>query len=315
MNKNDECYIVKDLATPYVENLINIKSKKFVEKHLQNCNNCKKYYSDITSNIFNEYKNEKNKEEHELDFLKKVRKRMNILKRTLISIILIISIIILSLFVKCQFITKIINNAYNQIEHLKTIDNYKLTETTISKNYTKNSDFETTTNYYYKDGKYKIDNGNSIYFYEDNSYKKIYVYNDLKQIDYYTQNFIETKKGNIFDEFSEIITYKQLPGLLKLGLSTRISTLNGINCYVIRNGNKDSFREIWIDKEKNIVLKRVEEVTSKYCRETIYTLYENVVTDKDIDASILETEQYREYTKNNITYNASTEIKNVTITN
>ena len=67
--------------------------------------------------------------------------------------------------------------------------------------------------------------------------------------------------------------------------------------------------------KKNIVLKRVEEVTSKYCRETIYTLYENVVTDKDIDASILETEQYREYTKNNITYNASTEIKNVTITN
>ena len=131
MNKNDECDIIKDLAVPYVENLINSKSKIFVEEHLKNCEDCKKYYRDMSSNILNESQNEKRKEKHELDFLKKIRKNLNILKITLIVILMIVSVIILSFFIKYQTITKIVNNSYNQIEYLQTLDNYKLTKNTI----------------------------------------------------------------------------------------------------------------------------------------------------------------------------------------
>lgn len=310
MNKSDECDIVKDLAAPYVENLINSKSKKFVEEHLKNCDNCKKYYNDINSNILNESHNEKIKEKQELDFLKKIRKNMSILKIILFVILTIIIVVILSIFIKCQTITKIVNDAYDQIEYLKTLNNYKLVEKTITTNYPDNDTSEIIATYYYKDGKYKNEYGNTTCYYEDNSYNKIYVYLDLKQIDYHTQNFIENNKGETFETFYEIISYKQLSGLFNLLLSIRTDKFNGIDCYVIRNGNNNSYREIWIDKETNTVLRRIEENYSKYYRETIYTLVENQVTDEDVSSSILDTEQYKDYTRNNTTYNATKEIKN-----
>lgn len=310
MNKSDECDIVKDLAAPYVENLINSKSKKFVEEHLKNCDNCKKYYNDINSNILNESHNEKIKEKQELDFLKKIRKNMSILKIILFVILTIIIVVILSIFIKCQTVTKIVNDAYDQIEYLKTLNNYKLVEKTITTNYPDNDTSEIIATYYYKDGKYKNEYGNTTCYYEDNSYNKIYVYLDLKQIDYHTQNFIENNKGETFETFYEIISYKQLSGLFNLLLSIRTDKFNGIDCYVIRNGNNNSYREIWIDKETNTVLRRIEENYSKYYRETIYTLVENQVTDEDVSSSILDTEQYKDYTRNNTTYNATKEIKN-----
>lgn len=312
MNKNDECDIVKDLAAPYVENLINSKSKEFVEEHLKNCDSCKKYYSDINSNILNESHNEKIKEKHELDFLKKIRKNMSILKIILFVILSIIVVVMLGIFIKCQTVTKIVNDAYDKVEYLKTLDNYKLVEKTINKNYTANDTSEIISTYYYKDGKYRNDYGNTTCYYEDDSYNKIYVYHDLKQIDYHTQNFIENKKGGTFDTFYEIISYKQLSGLFNLFLSIRTDKFNNIDCYVIRNGNNNnSYREIWINKETNIVLRRIEENYSKYYRETIYTLVENQVTDEDVSSSILDTEQYKDYTRNNTTYHATQEIKNI----
>lgn len=312
MNNNDECDIVKDLAILYKENFINSRSKKFVEEHLKTCNECQKYYSDINLNILRETKNEKIKEKHELDFLKKVRKKMNILKVSLICIIIIITAVMIGVFIKYQIVTRTINNSYNKIEYLKTLDNYKLTTKTLNINYTQNDTYEIATNYYYKNGKYKYNYDNTTCYYEDDSYNKIYVYNDLKQIDYYTQNFIENRKGSTFNIFNEIISYKnELPELFKLILSIRTERFNGIDCFVIRSGNKQSYTEVWIDKDTNLVLRRVEKEYLKLYRETTYTLVENEVTDEDVDSAILETEQYKEYTRNEVTNNATKEIKRI----
>lgn len=312
MNNNDECDIVKDLAIPYTENLINSKSKKFVEEHLKTCKECEKYYSDINSNILSETKNAKIEEKHELDFLKKVRKNMNILKIILICIIIIIGAIIMGVFIKYQIVTKVVNNSYDKIEYLKTLDNYKLTTKTVSINYAKNDTYEIVSNYYYKNGKYKYNYDNTTCYYEDDSYNKIYVYNDLKQIDYYTQNFIENRKGNTFNIFNEIISYEnELPGLFKLILSIRTERFNGIDCFVIRNGNNENYKEVWINKDTNIVLRRIEEKYLEFYRETTYALVENEVTDEDVDSSVLETDQYKEYTKNEIINNATKEIKKI----
>lgn len=311
MNKNYECDITKDLAIPYVEKIINSKSKIFVEEHLKDCENCKKYYSDITSNIFEEYQKQKKNEIKELDFLKKIRKNMDILKITLITVLIIIGAIIIGSFVKCQQITKIVDNAYNTIENLKTLDNYKLTQKTSDTNYEQNTSFEITSSYYYKEGKYKFDMGNMVSYYEDDSYNKICVYNDIKQIDYYTQNFIETKKGEPFEQFYEIISYKnELPGLFKLMLSLRTDIFNGVECYVIRNGNDGSYKDVWIDKETSLVV-RIVEKDQKYYREKTYTFIQNQVTDEDVNSSVLETEQYKEYIKKEIKYNATKEIKDI----
>lgn len=312
MNKNDECEIVKDLAIQYVENIINDKSKIFVEQHLSNCDSCKRYYSDISLNIQNEKKNERKNDKFELDFLKKIRRNMNILKITLSIILLIISILVLGIFIKYQNITQLIDKSYERIENIKTLDNYKLIQKTIYIDYENDASNEITTNYYYKDGKYKISYGNTTIYSEDDSNNLIYVYDDLKQIDYCRQNFVAKRKGDIFDVFSEIKSYKnELSGLYKLILSKYTDRFNGIDCYVIRMGNDDSYRDVWIDKNTYNVLRVVDATYSKYYRETIYTLAENEVTNEDVNSSILKEATYNDYTKKEVTYNATEEIKNI----
>lgn len=312
MNKSDECDIAKDLAVPYIENLINTKSKAFVEEHLRNCSQCQKYYNDMNSDILNETQNERRKDNFELDFLKKVRKNMSVLKIILIIIIIIISVIILSMIIKYKKVTKIVDSSYNSVESLKMLNNYRLTRKIVEVNYEKNTSFENISSYYYKDGKYKIDNGSSICYCESDSYNGIWVYNDLKQIDYYTQNFVRYKKGEDFGMFSEIISYKRdLIGLYKLILSIRTDIFNGIDCYVIRVGNNNSYKEVWVNKDSYVVLRAIELECSKYYREEIYTLDKNVVTNEDVDSSILETKSYSDYTKNYVKYSAPKEIRNI----
>lgn len=312
MNKSDECDIVKDLAVPYVEKLINPKSKIFVEKHLKTCDACKKYYSNINSNLFKQTKEEKSKDVQEISFLKKFRRHMNILKISLIIILIAIVGVVGGAFIKYQNLSIVIDKAYSVIEDRRTLDNYKLTAELVDIDYEKNTSVKLTTNYYYKDGKYKIDYGNRIVYYEDGSYNKIYVFPELKQIEYFTQNFIEMKKGRIFDLFSEIISYKtELTGINRLGLAKRTDRFNGIDCYVIRMGNSNSYREVWIDKNTYAVLRVIEDESSKYYREVVYTLIENEATNEEVDSSILDTELYRDYTRNDINYNATKEIKDI----
>ena len=139
MNKSDECDIVKDLAAPYIENLINTKSKAFVEEHLRSCSQCQKYYNDMNTDILNETQNERRNDNFELDFLKKIRKNMSVLKIILTIITIIISVIILSMIIKYKKVTKIVDSSYNSIESLKALDNYKLTQKTIEIDYEKNT--------------------------------------------------------------------------------------------------------------------------------------------------------------------------------
>ena len=50
---------------------------------------------------------------------------------------------------------------------------------------------------------------------------------------------------------------------------------------------------------------------SKYYREDIYTLIENEVTDADVDYSVLETDEYKDYVRKDVTNNATKEVKDI----
>ena len=69
MEKKTECKIVQDLLLGYVDDVLNEESKVFVEKHLNECTNCKHRFNEIKKDI-NE--NEDNNQK-EIDYLKKVR--------------------------------------------------------------------------------------------------------------------------------------------------------------------------------------------------------------------------------------------------
>ncbi len=308
MNKKIECEIVKDLASVYNQKIISEKSKEIVEEHIQECDECKKYYNQINEKCMNENK----KDRIELDFLKKIRRKINLLKVILITILILIIISGSVGIIRYRENEKIINMSYERINILKKLNNYQLIQKTVYIDYEKNSSKEVITNYYYKDGKYKVNYGNTTSYFQDDSMNIVYIYDDLKQIDFCKQNMIIQKKGETFNIFSEIISYKnELRGLYKLVLSKRNERFNGIDCYVIRMGNEKSYRDVWIDRDNYNVLKVVDEDYSKYYRETTYTLMENNVEDEDVDSSVIETEKYKEYDKKDVTQIVTDEFRNI----
>ena len=232
----------------------------------------------------------------------------NILKILLIFLICIILITIIILTVKNNIVINIIDKSYSKIEYMKELNNYKLKIRTIESDLKTNNTREYVQTYYYKDGKYKVESDNGISFFEDNSYKKICVYNDLKQIDYYNQNYVEFTKGKILNTFSEIINYKKISNTFyNLALSVRCERYNGVECYVIRFGNNTSYRDTWIDKNSFITVKVVNEDVGIFYREDSYLFYEDATTDEDVDKNILDSEKYNSYVKNYINNNLTEE--------
>lgn len=310
MNKKDECDIVRDLAVDYTEQLLSETSKKFVENHISTCNECKKYYESMNSDIFRKSINEKTKDKMEFNHLKKIGNKINILKICLMMIVIIILIFLLSCVIKINNTNNVINNTYERILSMKELDNYKFTVKTIQKSSVNNATYQVDTIYFYKDGKYKIILDDNLSFYEDNSYEKIKVYDNLKQIEYYKQNFIEIWKGKAFDSFSYLINYKKIDSnLYNLGLSVRNERYNGIECYVIRTNNSKGYTENWITKKDYIPIRTISEEYNNYYNEEIYMLEQGIVNDTDVDASILNSEKYDEYKKLEIVNNATEEIK------
>lgn len=299
MNKNDECDIVKDLAIQYTENLVSSKSKAIIEKHLQTCDECRNYYNNIKSNIFDDIQNEKNNEKTEVDFMKKLNRYIKIIKSILAIIIIIIILIGLVFGMKYQIITFIVNKSYKKMEELKQLNNYKLVEKETYINNAKEEPIETLTRtYYYKDGKSKEELGSSLFYYEDDSYYSINVFNDLKQISYNRKNYFKQTKGRIFERlFLEIINLKNIP-ISKIFYSLRTDKYDETECYVLRKGDKKSYFDMWIDKRNYNILRTVEVSYRNYIREINWYLYEDEVINEDVESSILETDLYKDYTKN-----------------
>lgn len=310
MNKINNCDILKDLAISYKENLLSTGSKEFIEQHLSECNNCQKYYKNINSEILENNTNKEYKDTIMANGLKKVSRRISILKLGLSAILISILIISSIFFFRFKKTNELINASYNQIQYMKNLDNYKLTVKTIQKNLMNGDIREYEKNYYYKNGKYKIEDNDSIKFYADDSYEKICAYPSLKSIQYYKQNFIEVKKGTMIDIFPDVITLKNSNSIFyDLSLSIREERYNGVDCFIIRFGNKNSYRDIWINKANHMVIRIINEDYMNFYNEEIYTLYENVVNDNDIDTSILNSDEYINYDKKYITNNATEEME------
>ena len=85
-----ECDIVQDLLFSYKDGCLKQGSKEFVEKHLKKCENCAKVYSEM-----NNEDDEINTTNNEIDYLKKIKKKMK--KKT--KIIIAISIILIILII------------------------------------------------------------------------------------------------------------------------------------------------------------------------------------------------------------------------
>ncbi len=85
-----ECEIVQDLLFGYQDGILHSESKELVEKHLSTCEECRRIFNDMQKDEL-----VKDNQENEIDYLKKVKKKMSKKNKLLIAIGIILTIIIL----------------------------------------------------------------------------------------------------------------------------------------------------------------------------------------------------------------------------
>ena len=317
MNKNDECEVVKDLSSLHIENMLSESSQKFIEEHLKGCNKCQEYYKALNSTFLNDYKKEKNNDEIEINHLKKVNKKMTILKWILFGIIVTILILMFYFFLKNAYIDSINSLNIVKIKNMQqNSNNYKLVHTTTQINKETNEKSIIEVVHYYKDGKHKEVSSHlvdgkmteeTIMFIDDYGYERASVFHSLKQIDKQTQDFIQEQKGDTLNLFISLVMLNDA-GVHRLGLKTRTEVFDNKECYVVSDVYSGSFRENYIDKETGDLV-RVVSGSENFYNEELFTLTENVVTDEDVDISILESDKYKDYKINNIDYKIDEKIR------
>lgn len=86
-----ECEIVQDLLFGYQDGTLHTASKELVETHLEKCKECKNVFDDMRKD---EIESEESQEK-EIDYLKKVKKKMSKKNKLLIIIGIILGIIVL----------------------------------------------------------------------------------------------------------------------------------------------------------------------------------------------------------------------------
>lgn len=319
----NECNIVSDLLPNYIDNLLSTETKKFVEEHINSCDECQSKLKTMESCLKDNEKKLKEEDEIEYDYLKKYRKKMTIWKLIASIFIIIIILFFILLIIKAFKINQIIDVSYDKYKYIEDLQNFNIivTQHIIEKENDANSkESFNTTKYYFKDGKYKeerkvegvnqkIHNGNISIYGEINSNKQIEVNEDAKSITYITANYnIVSKKY-----FSSILTTtlrfnaninNVIAKLVINGcFNIRSDRFNGKDCLVLRKGKGNNYSEIWIDKESKLLFREVLDYENQYM-ETTYTFYTNNVTEEDVNLPSLEgyiiQEKQEEFTKEEI---------------
>lgn len=88
--------VFRDLVPSYIENLTSEETNKQIDKHMEQCEDCRQYVKDMQEDLLVERTHEQEKEDKNIDYLKKVRsknrKKIFTIVVSLLSIFFIISI-------------------------------------------------------------------------------------------------------------------------------------------------------------------------------------------------------------------------------
>lgn len=88
--------VFRDLVPSYIENLTSEETNKEIDEHMEQCENCRQYVKDMQEDLLVARTHEQEKEDKNIDYLKKVRsknrKKIFTIVGSLLSIFFIISI-------------------------------------------------------------------------------------------------------------------------------------------------------------------------------------------------------------------------------
>lgn len=286
MKEEIECEIVEDLFVGYTDCTLNEHTKKIVEKHLLDCNNCKTKLEEFKASI---KENESNDKKF-IDFLKKARR-----KERLKTIKVIIGIIILILIVFCLHNVIILNKIFCKSNNALQSENIYIQEMQYGL-----GNNVLVKKKYYKEGRYKVidesytDNGtivNSIMYGNLDSNEMTIIDNVNKKI--VIQKGEETKNLNSkkIIKYVPFVNDDRFVNKVLLPAFTSIRTEmfeigsfsnQGRKCYVLNyNFEKDKTWEIWIDKETGLPLKEININASKsYYPTSTYNVTSDITNEE-----------------------------------
>ena len=111
--KNEKCSLIKDLLPSYIDELTSEETNKEIENHLNECEECKKVYESMKSNIPGE-EGTKNPEEYDEQLIRKIG--LDVKRKTdrskVVSIIAIVSIVLLFLLLSLPIVPVSQKNTY-----------------------------------------------------------------------------------------------------------------------------------------------------------------------------------------------------------
>lgn len=278
MNKK-ECKIVQDLLPNYIENLTNNETKEFIINHLNNCTECNEIYN----NINNDFYKKETEEKTNINFLKKHKKQMQILKFILLIILMIFVVIIARRII-------ILTQLYNKATKVQVLDNY------YAKSYYYQENSIIVTESYYKNGNYlttmtKYSQGNEeqtlVFYKNNNEIINLLQIGDEKYLLDNNSVFNITPTSFVTNDFVSNLQFAFI-----IGIDSELC--NGKQCYVIKGKSFDRY----IDKETGLVVRCISKNSINNCNDTIedYEFKFNIVTDSSIkkpdvsDAAIFDKE-------------------------
>lgn len=255
MERKKECEIVQDLLWNYQDNVLNKTSKRLVEEHLIQCENCCQKLQEMKE----ETKQEKNKQKKEIDYLKKIKRKARI--KSVLGIAGGIFIVFFMIYLYRFCIIHKVTNQYNQ--YLQANNIYQeTTQLGIE------GEGAFVTKNWYKDGKYKKE----IHVYteekgwqqlgmteygEIGSSQKIRILEETKKV--IKENWPwEQKKSSILCFPGNLEEYRQ-NFWLQLGApfftSIKVDDWHvGREYYIF----KQDRTEIWLDKELGLPIRKID---------------------------------------------------------
>lgn len=262
MEKKKECRIIEDLLPNYIEGLTNEVTNKFVEEHLEECASCQNEKQKMTEKI--ETKVVHN-QQIEIDYMKKYRRKINVLK-SIIGIIVIVELIFLGDLCRKFFI---INKFKNQMAQGNPENYYARLI-----NNDDDSFIESWTKGEKSLNKRKLENREQIMYSDLN--EAWLIINDKEEnvaIKIDKEKIGSTAIGICYDAISTDNLWETLKYAFASNVTSEI--YNGIQCYRVYN---NQYEQIYINKEDFRII-RIVNGSTDYSYEYII----NEVTDEQVE--------------------------------
>lgn len=288
------CNIVLDLLPGYIENDLTEDTKEFVEEHIKNCSNCKNTLENMRADIIKQQSKQTSDTKIEVEKIKKVRKNLKAHKTILIVssiIILLIAIVLLGTEIYYKFNKTLSEKIVEQNEINMNLNNYHFIHNYSYTVYNEKGSFNLIEDIYYKDEEFKA---NEYFEYKDTGIKTTTIIygklgeEEVTKVNVDDNTIIEGVINSYYSGIQNMLDFSGYSWSLRNYFKdinyedVEIRNFEEKEWYVYKTGNEEEYIEYWIDKD-NLTDFRYIEANSKYCRESLYTLEKDIVTDKNME--------------------------------